>query len=205
LGARDLVPLVSWIASRGRCRHCGAWISPAYPLTELVAAGIGAAAAALVPSTLSAGVVAVVGWWLLALALIDLRTFRLPDALTLPLLAAGLLLGTARTPVDMVLPNPTDAAIGTAAGFLVLAGIRWLYARARGVEGLGLGDAKLAAAAGCWLGWAVLPLLLLFAASAALVGALIVHRRLRGDLAVPFGPALALAFWTLLLAAQRGG
>lgn len=194
---------MSWLARRGRCRQCGARISPAYPLTELAAFGIGAAAALLVPGPLAAGVVALAGWWLLALALIDLRTFRLPDALTLPLLGSGLLLAIARLPADLALPDPRDAALGAAAGLLVLLVIRWLYARARGVEGLGLGDAKLAAAAGAWLGWAALPWLLLLAASTALVGALIVHRRLRGDLAVPFGPALALAFWSLLLAAQR--
>lgn len=195
---------MSWLASRGRCRQCGARISPAYPLTELGAAGIGAAAALLVSRPVAAGIVALVGWWLLVLALIDLRTFRLPDALTLPLLVAGLALAAVRLPPGLILPDPLDALVGAAAGFLVLAGIRWLYARTRGVEGLGLGDAKLAAAAGAWLGWAALPWLLLFAASTALVVALIVHRRLRGDLAVPFGPALALAFWGLLLAAQRG-
>ncbi len=198
------MPVLSWILSGGHCRHCGARISPAYPLTELAAAAIGTAAATVAPSLEAAGVVALVGWWLLALALIDLRTFRLPDALTLTLLAAGLGLATARLPVDLVLPDPRDAALGAAAGCLVLLSIRWLYSRTRGVEGLGLGDAKLAAAAGAWLGWAALPSLLLFAAATALVGALVVHRRLRGDLAVPFGPALALAFWSLLLAAQRG-
>lgn len=198
------MPLLSWLVSRGRCRHCGARVSPGYPLTELAAAAIGTAAGMLVPGPTSAAVVAVVGWWLLALALIDLRTYRLPDALTLPLVATGLLLATARVPGDLVLPGAKDAAIGAVAGLLVLVGIRWLYTRARGVEGLGLGDAKLAAAAGAWLGWAALPWLLLVAASAGLAGALILHRRLRGDLAVPFGPALALAFWGLLLAAQRG-
>jgi leader peptidase (prepilin peptidase)/N-methyltransferase len=136
--------------------------------------------------------------------LIDLRTLRLPDALTLPLLAAGLGLAIARVPADLALPDPWDAVLGVAAGLLVLLAIRWLYARARGIEGLGLGDAKLAAAAGAWLGWEALPWLLLLAASTALVAALIVHRRLRSDLAIPFGPALALAFWSLLLAAQRG-
>lgn len=146
---------------------------------------------------------ALVGWWLLALALIDLRTFRLPDALTLPLVAAGLLLAATGVPGGLALPSPADAALGAAAGFVGLAGIRWLYARVRGVEGLGLGDAKLAAAGGAWLGWAALPWLLLVAASAALAGAWLVHRSLRGDLAVPFGPALALALWALLLAAQR--
>lgn len=205
LGPRDLVPLASWLVQRGRCRHCGAPIAAAYPLTELGAGMVGALSGILVADPWPALAVATVGWWLMALALIDLRLFRLPDLLTLPLAAAGLLLAAAAWPAGLVLPDAGMAVAGAIAGFLALAIVRLIYARLRRAEGLGLGDAKLAGAAGAWLGPAALPWLVLLAALVALAGAALVHRQLRGDLAVPFGPALALAFWGLLLAAQLEG
>jgi leader peptidase (prepilin peptidase)/N-methyltransferase len=133
---------------------------------------------------------------LLALALIDLRSWRLPDMLTLPLIAFGL----AAAWFDL-LPeiDLSDALLGAAAGYLVLAGIAWLYRRLRQREGLGLGDAKLLAAAGAWLGPASLAWVILLAAPLGLILALARRTPLKGDSAVPFGPPLALAFWLLFL------
>jgi leader peptidase (prepilin peptidase)/N-methyltransferase len=204
LAPRDLVPVVSWLALRGRCRHCQTSIPASYPLVELAAGAVGVLAGALVTSPSAALVVAIVGWWLMALALIDLRLFRLPDILTLPLAAAGLFLAAVQWPPSLVLPEAHLALVGAAAGFLTLAAIRLVYGWLRGIEGLGLGDAKLAGAAGAWLGPAALPWLVLLGALAALAGAAMVYRTLRGDLAVPFGSAVALAFWGLLLGAQLG-
>jgi leader peptidase (prepilin peptidase) / N-methyltransferase len=124
------------------------------------------------------------------LARIDLRERRLPDRLTLPLLLAGLALAAWR-----VGGVPLDALIGAAAGFLVFWAVGDAHFRLRGVEGLGLGDAKLLAAAGAWLGWRPLPLLVLLAALLALLWALAAQRR--GPLA--FGPWLAGAFFLLWL------
>ena len=196
LTARDLVPLWSWLAARGRCRHCGGGLPVFYPLVELAAAAVGALALALVepPSSLIA---ALLGWWLLALALIDLRSWRLPDALTLPLIAAGIAaaaLGMLPT-VDLF-----HALAGAAVGYLALAGIGWAYRRLRGRDGLGLGDAKLLAAAGAWLGVESLPWLVLIAAVLGLALALARTQPVRAETAVPFGPPLALAFWGLFLA-----
>ena len=195
LGVLDLVPLVSWLASRGRCRHCGGNVSAFYPLVEVAAGALGAVA--LASDQGSAGLLAaLLGWWLLALALIDLRSWRLPDLLTLPLLAVGL--GAAALGL---LPS-TDlvrSLAGAATGYLVLAGIGWAYRRLRGREGLGLGDAKLLAAAGAWLGVEPLPELVLVAAVLGLGLALLRAWPLRAETAVPFGPPLALAFWGLFL------
>lgn len=141
---------------------------------------------------------ALLGWWLLGLALIDLRILRLPDAMTLPLLAAGLALAWMQPPA-LPMPAFPEAAIAAAAGGLTLAGIALGYRRLRGREGLGLGDAKLCAAAGAWLGVEALPWLILLAASVGLGLALLLHRRLEAAAAVPFGPPLALAFWLLWL------
>lgn len=184
LGAVDLVPLLSWLALRGRCRRCGAPIARYYPLVEAAAALVGLAAALL-----HAPLLAVLGWWLLALALIDLRTGLLPDALTVPLVGLG-----------FVIHRPlTDALIGAAAGYAALWLVRWLYARLRGREGLGLGDAKLMAAAGAWLGWQALPWVLTLGAALTLVAALLQRRELRAETSLPLGPGLAGAMWLVYL------
>ncbi len=199
LTARDLVPLVSFALARGRCRHCGQPISLAYPLTELAAAAVGAVPALMLPP-LPALVAALLGWWLLGLALIDLRSLRLPDAMTLPLAAAGLALAWLQ-PDGLPVPAFADAVTASVGGGLALAGIALGYRALRGREGMGLGDAKLAAAAGAWLGVAAMPWLLLLSASMGLALALLLHRRLDGAAAIPFGPPLSLAFWLLWLSA----
>jgi leader peptidase (prepilin peptidase)/N-methyltransferase len=195
LRARDLVPILSWLAARGRCRHCGAAVPRFYPLVELAGGLVGSVAFGLAGQgyTLQA---ALLGWWLLALALIDLRSWRLPDALTLPLLALGLLAAALG-----LLPGPGLwlALLGASLGYVFLAGVAWAYRRLRGRDGLGLGDAKLLAAAGAWLGPAELPLLVLAAALLGLALALLRSDALRAETPVPFGPPLALTFWALFL------
>jgi leader peptidase (prepilin peptidase)/N-methyltransferase len=196
LGLADLVPLASWVASRGRCRHCGAALLVFYPLVELATALIGAAALILGQGRLGL-VAAMLGWWLLALAMIDLRSWRLPDALTLPLLAVGV----AFAALDLLPGVDLVRSLGGAAlGYLTLAGIAWTYRRLRGRDGIGLGDAKLVAAAGAWLGVELLPWLVLLAAVLGLGLALVRAWPVRAETAVPFGPPLALAFWILFLA-----
>lgn len=190
LAARDLVPLLSWAASAGKARCCGARLSAAHPLTELAALAI--AVWALWQTT---GLVLyaslVLGWTLIALSLIDLRLFRLPDAGTLPLIAVGLALSVA----GLTGPPPAHAA-GAAVGYGLIWSVATLYRRLRGIEGLGLGDAKLLAAAGAWVGVTGLPSVLLWACAGGLLHALARSGgALHGGLAIPFGPALALGFW----------
>ncbi len=126
------------------------------------------------------------------LSFFDLKHHRLPDALTLPLGLVGLCLSAWR--VDGI---PLDALIGSIAGFVVFAFIGEVYFRLRGLEGLGLGDAKLVAAAGAWLGWQSLPALVLLA---SLAGLIMAYARAAdaGD-PLPFGPALCGAFLVLWL------
>lgn len=200
LAARDLVPVGSWLATRGRCRHCAAPIPTFYPLIELAAALIGAVALAAIepPASLLA---ALLGWWLLALALIDLRSWRLPDRLTLPLIVAGLAVAA----LDLLpAADLLQSLLGAVLGYLALAAVAWGYRRLRGRDGLGLGDAKLLAAAGAWLGIAPLPWLVLMAAVMGLALAIARARPVRPETAVPFGPPLALAFWTLFVAQAVG-
>lgn len=196
LPARDLVPLVSFFVARGRCRRCGAAIGFFHLAVELAALGV-----ALVALLADAGgrvwLDCLLGWWLLALAWIDARYWLLPDALTLPLVLAGLLAAAAFAP-DALFAR----ALGAALGFAVLRALAWIYKRARGREGLGGGDAKLLAAAGAWVGAAALPSVVLIAALAALAAALVLRlrgARLAAGSAVPFGPFLALATWLVWL------
>jgi leader peptidase (prepilin peptidase)/N-methyltransferase len=196
LAARDLVPLLSWLARRGRC-GCGRIpLGAFYPAIELAALAV-AASAALVLSGWLLWASLALGWTLLALAAIDLRHYLLPDPLTLPLIPAGLGLAWLIEPAKL-----PDHAIGAAAGLVGFALIAWLYRRLRRREGLGLGDAKLLAAGGAWLGWQALPSVVALAAAVALAVAL--AGALRGGKLGPttriaFGPHLALAIWLVWL------
>lgn len=198
LRVADLVPLLSWLAARGRCRHCGHRLGAFYPLIELAAAAV-ALAAVLVLGDAGAWLIGAslfLGWTLLALAWIDGRHMVLPDVLTLPLVPAGLLVAWTVSPESL----PAHL-LGAALGYAGLSAVAALYRRARGRAGLGAGDAKLLAAAGAWLSWEALPSVLLIAGALGLAFALAggAGRSLAADTAVPFGPALAGAFWLVWL------
>jgi leader peptidase (prepilin peptidase)/N-methyltransferase len=195
LAMRDLVPVLSWAGLGGRCRYCGGMIDPAHPVIELAAIGIAILAVAVGDSTTSPGT-CLLGWWLLLLGAIDRRTGLLPDMLTLPLVLAGLLAGLFE-PGGPPLP---DRAIGAAVGWLLFAGLAFAYRRLRGRDGLGLGDAKLLAAGGAWLGWQALPWVVLIGAGAALAATLAASRgEVSRHAAIAFGPWLALGIWAMRL------
>lgn len=188
LGAPDLLPVLSWLVSRGRCRHCAAPLSATYPMIELLALLIALWSLAVLPGWLAwAG--AGLGWALIALAAADAWHGILPDEITLPLAAAGLAVAWA---VDPALIG--HHAIGAGAGFTLVVIVRELYRRLRGREGMGLGDAKLMAAAGAWAGWQGLAGVLLIAAVTGLAAAVVLRRTSLSD-ALPFGPFLALGIW----------
>ncbi|MGF1641915.1 MAG: prepilin peptidase [Rhodospirillales bacterium] len=196
LGPLDLVPLASWAARGGRCRHCAQPIGVFYPAIEGAAVAVALWAAAVVPGwPLWAS--CVLGWALLALAVIDQRHRVLPDALTLPLLAAGLAVAWLLDPGAAI-----DHAVGAATGFGVLIALARIYRRLRGRDGLGGGDAKLLAAAGAWVSWTGLAGVVLVASATALAVVLartLLGRPVPGDEQIPFGPYLALATWLVWL------
>ena len=196
LSVRDLVPMVSWLARRGRCRYCGADISRLYPAVELAALVIAGWALAVLPGWLAwAG--AGFGWTLLTLAMIDARHFRLPDPLTLPLAPAGLAVAWLGDPSAIA-----GHVGGGLAGAGILALIAWVYRRLRGRDGLGWGDVKLFGALGCWTAWQGLPTILLYAALAGLLWALALRltgRHLTAATHLPFGPFLCWAGWLVWL------
>ena len=199
LRVRDNVPLISYIASGGRCAHCGAAISVRYPVVEAITAvlsawvgwrfGLGLAGLAALAFT----------FVLIALTFIDADTTLLPDSLTLPLLWVGLLLNIGGTFVPL-----SEAVIGAASGYLVLWTIYWVFKLVTGKEGMGYGDFKLLAALGAWFGWKMLlPILLLSSVVGATVGILLLVLARRGrDIPIPFGPYLAAAGFIALLYGQ---
>lgn len=199
LTAVDLVPLVSFVRARGRCRTCGARIDPLHPAMELGCAVLAALAFAILPLALAPWVAAA-SVLLLTLGVLDLRHFWLPDRLTLPLAALGLGAAWAAPPSFL------DRFIGLGIGWTSLTLIAWAYRRVRGRAGLGAGDAKLLGAIGAWTGWAMLPFVLLgaslvgLAVAAAMLG---LGRQVSATTRLPFGILLAAAalpaiYWTAL-------
>ena len=202
LKAWHLVPVVSWLALRGRCGHCGARIAWRYPVIETAAALIGVWAALHGSSWLLVGATAVLGWQLLLIAIIDGENFWLPDGLTLPLIATGLaaswLIG---------LEPLINAAIGAGAGFATLWLIGWLYKRVRGRDGLGGGDPFLFAGAGAWVGWMGLPSVLLWASAAGfsvVAARLLMRKAVAGTDRLPMGVFLAVGIWMTWLYGPLG-
>lgn len=204
LAPADLVPLASWAAAGGRCRYCTTRIGLFYPGIELAALAVAVWSAWLVGGWLLWASCAF-GWVLLALAAIDWREFRLPDFLTLPLIAAGLGVQFAlapHAPLAAIPPSLLAAAIGAAAGYAFVLLVRWAYSALRHREGIGLGDAKLFAATGAWVGWLGLPSVLLVATLSGLAWALLrsaAKRQVRADDRVPFGTFLCLGTWIVWL------
>ena len=183
------IPLVSWAALAARCSACGIRISMRYPLVEAFTAALFAALAWRFGSQPAVLLWCAMGAALLALALIDWDTTVLPDALTLPLLWAGMLSAA----LDW-LPGLTlaQSLAGSIAGYLSLWSVYWLFKIATGKEGMGYGDFKLLAALGAWLGWqAILPIVLMASVIGAAVGLVMKSSgSLREGRYVPFGPFL---------------
>jgi leader peptidase (prepilin peptidase) / N-methyltransferase len=196
LGWRDLIPLVSWASTRGRCRHCRQAIGLFYPAVELAALAIAVWALLVLPGWIVwAG--AMLGWALLTLTWIDQEHYLLPDVITLPLALAGLAVAWLIDPATLL-----DHVIGAAAGFATFTALAWGYRALRRRDGLGAGDAKLLGALGAWVGWQGLPTVVLYAAVSGLALALILAargRRLELGHRLPFGPHLCLGGWLVWL------
>lgn len=194
--AWENIPLLSYLALRGRCSGCKARISPRYPLVELACALLSWLVAWHFGPGIEALAVMLLTWGLLALSLIDAEHQLLPDVLVLPLLWLGLIVNA----FGLLVPL-SDALWGAVAGYLSLWSVYWAFKLVTGKEGMGFGDFKLLAMLGAWGGWQILPLTLMLASLVgALVGlALVRLKRAQMGAALPFGPYLAIAGWIALL------
>ena len=190
ISALENIPVISWLALRGKCYGCKSPISPRYPIVEALTGllsgyvgfrfGFGAASAGML----------LFAWALIALTFIDADTQLLPDSITLPLLWCGLLFN-----IFGIFTDLSSAVIGAMAGYLALWSVYWAFKLVTGKEGMGYGDFKLLAALGAWLGWQMLPLIILLSSLVgAIVGiALILLAKHGRQVPIPFGPYLATA------------
>lgn len=202
ISASQNIPVVSYLALGGKCKACKAPISVRYPLVELATAVLSAAVAWKFGFTLFTAGALVLTWILVALSAIDIDTQLLPDDLTLGLLWLGLLFSLGTPAAAAQLPvGPQESILGAAAGYLSLWLVYQLFKLVTGKEGMGYGDFKLLAALGAWLGWQMLPLVILLSAvTGAVVGLLMIALRGRDrNIPIPFGPYLAAAGWIALM------
>jgi len=188
ISAWENIPVVSYLLLRGKCRGCGAAISPRYPVIESTSGLLCAYTAWHFGFGWAAAGALLFVWAVLALTAIDFDTQLLPDDITLPLLWAGLLFNLYDIYTDL-----PSAVIGAVIGYLALWSVYWLFKLTTGKEGMGYGDFKLLAAMGAWMGWQMLPLIILLS---SLVGAavgiiLIVAFKHGRNTPIPFGPYLA--------------
>ncbi|MGB4343975.1 MAG: A24 family peptidase [Moraxellaceae bacterium] len=195
--ALENIPLVSWLVLKGRCSSCKSPISPRYPMVELATALLSLLVFMMFGPTVKTLVALPMTWALISLTMIDFDTQLLPDDITLPLLWAGLLVNMN----GVFVPLP-QAVIGAMAGYLVLWSVYWLFKLVTGKEGMGYGDFKLLAALGAWLGWTMVPLIVLLS---SVVGAVIgvAYLAIRKESApFAFGPYIAIAGFIALLWGQ---
>jgi leader peptidase (prepilin peptidase)/N-methyltransferase len=197
------IPVVSWLALRGRCASCKIRISPRYPLVELATGLLSAGVAWHFGFDAPAACALLLTWALIALAGIDIDHQLLPDGITLPLMWAGLLAALIVGPIagSPIPVSARDALIGAMSGYVSLWLVFHAFRLITGKEGMGYGDFKLFAALGAWLGWKLLPLvILLSAATGAVLGILMIILRGRDRSApIPFGPYLAAAGWIAMM------
>ncbi|MCC6916828.1 A24 family peptidase [Nitrosomonas sp.] len=188
ISALENIPIISYLFLRGQCANCRARIPISYPLVEALTAVLSGLAAwhfgfsAILPAAL------IFIWAMIVLTFIDLNTQLLPDSITLPLLWIGLIINLNNSFADI-----HSAVIGAVAGYLTLWSVFWLFKLLTGKEGMGYGDFKLLAAIGAWLGWQLLPLVILFSSVVgAVVGSVLILTVNRsGNATLPFGPYLA--------------
>ena len=190
------MPVLSWLLQAGKCRHCNAPIGIRYPLVESATALLSVLVAIKFgPGWLTAFLL-LFTWALVVLTMIDIDHQLLPDDITIPLMWIGLMINTQGMLVDL-----QSAVIGAIAGYMLLWTVYWLFKLLTGKEGMGYGDFKLLAALGAWMGWQVVPAIILLS---SLVGAvisisLIVFRGQDRNVPIPFGPYLASAGFITLL------
>ena len=196
ISALENIPVLSYLLLKGRCSGCNTKIPVRYPVVEISTAILSVITALHFGYSLQTLAALAFTWTMIPLFLIDFDTQLLPDTITLPLLWAGLILSLFNLFVDS-----QTSIIGAVAGYLSLWTIYQLFKLVTGKEGMGFGDFKLLAAIGAWLGWQVLPVVILFSSVVgAVIGiTLILFKGRDHNLPMPYGPFLAAAGWITLL------
>jgi len=193
------IPVISWLLLRGKCSQCEDSIAIRYPLVEATTALLSLVIALQFGVSIETLLILILTWGLICLTLIDFDHMLLPDQIVMPLLWLGLLVNINDTFVPL-----NDAVIGASVGYMSLFSVFWLFKLLTGKEGMGHGDFKLFALFGAWIGWQLLPILILMASVVgAVVGiSLMLFKNHQREQAIPFGPYLAIAGWITLLWGQ---
>jgi len=186
------IPIISYLILGGKCASCGVHISAQYPVVEAVTGILSVFVAIKFGVTLETVCGLIFTWSLISLTMIDAKTQLLPDSITLPLLWLGILINTSSIYTDL-----QSSVFGAIAGYLVLWSVYKIFKLLTGKEGMGYGDFKLLAALGAWMGWQMLPQVILLS---SLVGTIIgvtmmVFNKHERGIPIPFGPYLAIAGW----------
>jgi len=201
------IPVLSYLWLRGKCGHCRAPISARYPSIELLTAVASAVVAWRFGFGWEAAAAVLMTWALIAISFIDIDHQIIPDSISLPLIWIGLTLSLFHpfNGSDTLFIDPKTSIVGALAGYLSLWSVYHLFRLVTGKEGMGYGDFKLLAALGAWLGWQLLPMIILLSAVVgALIGiSLIIFRRHDRNVPIPFGPYLAAAGWIAMLYGSR--
>ncbi len=186
------IPVISYLLLGGKCANCKTPISLQYPSIEAITAILSISVAYVYGVSWMTLLGLILSWALIALTVIDLQTQLLPDNLTLPLLWLGLIANSSQQFTDL-----ESAVWGAIAGYLVLWSVYQLFKKLTGKEGMGFGDFKLLAALGAWMGWQMLPLIIILSSLVgAIIGiAMIIFVRHDRNVPIPFGPYLAIAGW----------
>jgi leader peptidase (prepilin peptidase)/N-methyltransferase len=196
------IPVISWLFLRGRCASCKAPISVRYPLIELFTGLLSGLVVWQHGSGVTTAFLLLLIWGLIALTMIDIDHQLLPDKITLPLLWLGLAFSLLHEATDTLpFPNTQAAVIGAIVGYLSLWSVYWAFKLTTGKEGMGYGDFKLLAVLGAWLGWQMVPLIILLSAVVGTVVGVSMILLLKHDrqVPIPFGPYLAGAGFIALL------
>lgn len=193
------IPVLSYLLLRGKCSSCHTHISSQYPIIEASTAVLSVLIAVKYGASAETFFGLILTWALISLTMIDAKTQLLPDSITLPLLWLGILLNTSK-----LFTTLESSVYGAVIGYLVLWSIYKLFKAFTGKEGMGYGDFKLLAALGAWMGWEMLPQIILLS---SLVGAvigitMIIFTRHNKNIPIPFGPYLAIAGWIAFLWGQ---
>lgn len=205
--AMQNIPVLSYLLLGGKCASCHASIPLRYPIVESLTAILTAIAAYRFGFGWESAAAILLTWALIAISVIDIDLQIIPDSITLPFVWIGLLLSLFHPMqgADVLFVEPKTAIVGALAGYLSLWSVYQLFRLMTGKEGMGYGDFKLLAVLGAWLGWQVLPLIVLLSAvvGAAVGITLIALRRQDRNVPIPFGPYLAAAGWIAMLFGEQ--
>ena len=205
--AMQNVPILSYLMLGGKCGSCGEAISKRYPIVEAMTAFLTAVVALRFGFGLEAAAAIVLTWALIAISVIDIDHQIIPDSISLPFVWIGLALSLFHpmAGADVLFIDAKTAIVGAVAGYLSLWSVYHLFRLMTGKEGMGYGDFKLLAVLGAWLGWQMLPLIILLSAVVgSIVGiSMIIVRRHDRNIPIPFGPYLAAAGWIAMLYGEQ--